>query len=377
MKIVADKDLPLVEELFSNFGELFLLPGRSIENKHLIDADALLVRSTTKVSKELLINTSLKFVGSATSGIDHVSTNELNERGINFSDAKGCNANAVSDYCLSTIANLFSENIRNEESLRVGIIGNGSIGSLLARKMKALNWDTLICDPPQSEEIIELPDFVSYEKLESMKTCDAISIHVPFTTSGSYPTKHLIDKNFLSSLSDNTVLINTSRGGVVDEESLLKLMSDNRSLISVFDVWADEPMCNPKLVEKSYFATPHIAGYSENAKRSASLRIFAEFCRCFDFSCIDVTSRYLQTKNLSVENNVSNFLGVLNQVLPIMDVSSQFKQLIKAQGDSNRAAIFDTLRLKFSGRREFREYTVPRNICQQEAKFLHAVGFNR
>ena len=196
MKIVADKDLPLVEELFSNFGKLLLLPGRSIENKHLIDADALLVRSATKVSRELLVNTSLKFVGSATSGIDHVSTNELSERGIIFSDAKGCNANAVSDYCLSTIANLFSENIRNEESLRVGIIGNGSIGSLLARKMKALNWDTLICDPPQSEEIIELPDPVSYEKLESMKTCDAISIHVPFTTSGSYPTKHLVDKNF-------------------------------------------------------------------------------------------------------------------------------------------------------------------------------------
>ena len=375
MKIVADKDLPLVEELFSNFGELLLLPGRSIENKHLIDADALLVRSATKVSRELLVNTSLKFVGSATSGIDHVSTNELSERGIIFSDAKGCNANAVSDYCLSTIANLFSENIRNEESLRVGIIGNGSIGSLLARKMKALNWDILICDPPQSEEIIELPDLVSYEKLESMKTCDAISIHVPFTTSGSYPTKHLVDKKFLSSLSDNTVLINTSRGGIVDEESLLELMSNNRSLVSVIDVWADEPMCNAELVEKSYFATPHIAGYSENAKRSASLRIFTEFCRCFDFSCIDVTSQYLQTKNLSLEKNMNNFLDILNQVLPIMDMSSQFKQLVKTHGDSNRAAIFDMLRLKFSGRPEFRDYVVPGNICQQEAKFLHAAGF--
>ena len=375
MKIVADKDLPLVEELFSNFGKLLLLPGRSIENKHLIDADALLVRSATKVSRELLVNTSLKFVGSATSGIDHVSTNELSERGIIFSDAKGCNANAVSDYCLSTIANLFSENIRNEESLIVGIIGNGSIGSLLARKMKALNWDTLICDPPQSEEIIELPDLVSYEKLESMKTCDAISIHVPFTTSGSYPTKHLVDKRFLSSLSDNTVLINTSRGGIVDEESLLELMSNNRSLVSVIDVWADEPMCNAELVEKSYFATPHIAGYSENAKRSASLRIFTEFCRCFDFSCIDVTSQYLQTKNLSLEKNVNNFLDILNQVLPIMDISSQFKQLVKTHGDSNRVAIYDTLRLKFSGRPEFREYVVPGNICQQEAKFLHAAGF--
>ena len=375
MKIVADKDLPLVEELFSKFGELFLLPGRRIANKDLTDADALLVRSTTKVSKELLFNTSLKFVGSATSGIDHISTNELTQRGITFSDAKGCNANAVSDYCLSAIANLFSENIKYDKSLRVGIIGNGSVGSLLARKMKALGWDTLICDPPQSEDVIDLPDPISYKQLEHMNTCDAISIHVPFTTSGSYPTKHLVDKKFLSSLSDNTVLINTSRGGIVDEESLLELMSNNRSLVSVVDVWADEPMCNAELVEKSYLATPHIAGYSENAKRSASLRIFTEFCRCFDFSCIDVTSRYLQTKNLSVENNVNNFLGVLNQVLPIMDISSQFKQLVKTHGDSNRVAIYDTLRLKFSGRPEFRDYVVPGNICQQEAKFLHAAGF--
>ena len=166
--------MPLVEELFSKFGELFLLPGRRIANKDLTDADALLVRSTTKVSEELLFNTSLKFVGSATSGIDHISTNELTQRGITFSDAKGCNANAVSDYCLSAIANLFSENIKYDKSLRVGIIGNGSVGSLLARKMKALGWDTLICDPPQSEEVIDLPDSISYKQLEHMNTCDAI-----------------------------------------------------------------------------------------------------------------------------------------------------------------------------------------------------------
>ena len=375
MKIVADKDLPLVEELFSRFGELFLLPGRRIANKDLTDADALLVRSTTKVSEELLFNTSLKFVGSATSGIDHISTNELTQRGITFSDAKGCNANAVSDYCLSAIANLFSENIKYDKSLRVGIIGNGSVGSLLARKMKALGWDTLICDPPQSEDVIDLPDPISYKQLEHMNTCDAISIHVPFTTSGKYPTKHLIDKNFLSSLSDNTVLINTSRGGVVDEESLLGLISDNRSLLPVIDVWADEPLCNAELVEKSYFATPHIAGYSKNAKRTASLRIFKEFCRCFDFD--DVTDRYLQTKNLSIENNDNNFLGILNQVLPIVDVSSQFKQLIKSQGASNREAIFDMIRLKFSGRREFCEYVAPGNLRGEEARFLHAAGFNR
>ena len=85
----------------------------------------------------------------------------------------------------------------------------------------------------------------------------------------------------------------------------------------------------------------------------------------------------MQTGNLKVEDNASNFLGVLNEVLPIMDVSSQFKQLIKTQGQSKRAGIFDMLRLKFSGRREFCEYVAPGNICRGGAKFLHAAGFNR
>ena len=126
-----------------------------------------------------------------------------------------------------------------------------------------------------------------------------------------------------------------------------------------------------------YAMLPHIAGYSKNAKRTASLKIFKEFCRCFDFEGSNVTDHYLQTKNLRIENNDSNFLGILNEVLPIMDVSSQFKQFIKSQGASNMEATFDMLRSKCSGRREFCEYAAPGNICQEEARFLHAVGFNR
>ena len=111
MKILADKNLPLVKELFSPFGDLSLISGRDIKNENLVGVDALVVRSTTEVSKNLLTNTSLKFVGTATSGIDHISVDELAERGIYFADAKGCNANAVSDYCLSAVATIFGDKI--------------------------------------------------------------------------------------------------------------------------------------------------------------------------------------------------------------------------------------------------------------------------
>ena len=376
MKILADRDLPLVNELFSYFGDLILIPGRDIKNENLVGVDALVVRSTTEVSKSLLTNTSLKFVGTATSGIDHISTDELTERGIYFADAKGCNANAVSDYCLSAVASIFGEKICAGQALKFGIIGNGSVGSKLSRKIKSLNWETLICDPPQKDKDTEFLESVSYEPLQHLSSCDVISIHVPLTTSGKYPTENLIDHNFLSSLSDNAVLINTSRGGVVNEENLLESLNQNAQLISVIDVWSGEPLCNQQLVEKSFIATPHIAGYSEKAKKTASIKIFKEFCRCFDLDYSRAASPYLQLEKITAKCDLEKFSDVINQVLPIMDFSSEFKNLVKNSAVKDRASIFDALRLKISGRHEFCEYAAPKKLGRKESEFLVAAGFN-
>ena len=376
MKILADRDLPLVKELFSYFGDLILIPGRDIKNEDLIDVDALVVRSTTKVSKNLLTNTSLKFVGTATSGIDHISVSELSERGIYFADAKGCNANAVSDYCLSAVASIFGEKISAGQTLKFGIIGNGSVGSKLSQKIKSLNWETLICDPPQKDKDTKFFESVSYEPLQHLSSCDVISIHVPLTTSGIYPTKNLIDQEFLTSISDSAVLINTSRGGVVNEESLLESLNQNSQLISVIDVWNGEPLCNRKLVEKSFIATPHIAGYSGKAKKAASIKIFKEFCRCFDLDYSRVASPYLQLDKIIVGSDLEKFSDAINQVLPIMDFSSEFKNLVMNSAGKDRASIFDALRLKISGRHEFCEYAAPKKLGQEELGFLIAAGFN-
>ena len=376
MKILADRDLPLVNELFSYFGDLILIPGRDIKNENLVGVDALVVRSTTEVSKSLLTNTSLKFVGTATSGIDHISTEELTKRGIYFADAKGCNANAVSDYCLSAVASIFGEKISAGQALKFGIIGNGSVGSKLSRKIKSLNWETLICDPPQRDKNTEFLESVSYEPLQHLVSCDVISIHVPLTTSGKYPTENLIDHNFLSSLSDNAVLINTSRGGVVNEENLLESLNQNAQLISVIDVWSGEPLCNQQLVEKSFIATPHIAGYSEKAKKTASIKIFKEFCRCFDLDYSRAASPYLQLEKITAKSDLEKFSDVINQVLPIMDFSSEFKNLVKNSAEKDRASIFDALRLKISGRHEFCEYAAPKKLGGKESEFLVAAGFN-
>ena len=151
MKIVADIDLYQVEALFSHLGELVLLPGREIKNHHVLDADALIVRSTTLVSEQLLKGTSVKFVASATSGTDHVNLDYLSANGITFADAKGSNANAVTDYCLAAISEFYVHKGLDDLKPNVGIIGNGMIGNRLAKKIKGLGWNVLINDPLQSD----------------------------------------------------------------------------------------------------------------------------------------------------------------------------------------------------------------------------------
>ena len=376
MKIVADIDLPLIEELFSSHGDLLLLPGREIQNKDLIDADVLLVRSTTKVSRELLDNTALQFIGSATSGTDHIAIDDLTRAGIGFSDAKGCNANAVTDYCLSAIANIFDERIRAGENLKVGIIGNGAVGSLLAKKAESCNWEVLINDPPQSERNKGLPQNIAEKRLEQLSDCDVITVHVPLTTSGTHKTKHLIDKKFLLSLPKNSALINTSRGGVVDEEFLLKFLDENQKFVSVLDVWADEPNCSRELVDKSYIATPHIAGYSAKAKKNASLKIYSEFCKWFSLDCEELEDRDIELKCLTIEEGSSNILGAMSHVLPLMRISSQFKKLTRTRIDRENAVIFDRLRADLKGRPEFCEYAIPKYFSDEDTYFLKAAGFS-
>src|SRR3989339_483682 len=103
MKIVVDENVAFAEEAFSKFGEVQLLHGREIDKPILKDVDALIVRSITRINKDLLEGTAVSFVGTATIGTDHVDLEYLNERSIGFADAKGCNADAVAEYVFTAL----------------------------------------------------------------------------------------------------------------------------------------------------------------------------------------------------------------------------------------------------------------------------------
>ena len=101
MQIVADENIPLLDQFFSEFGDIVRVPGRTMTAADVADADILIVRSVTEVNEQLLAGSKVKFVGTATIGTDHIDLDYLEKAGIGFRSAPGCNAQAVVDYVLS------------------------------------------------------------------------------------------------------------------------------------------------------------------------------------------------------------------------------------------------------------------------------------
>ncbi|MGL5336990.1 MAG: 4-phosphoerythronate dehydrogenase, partial [Enterovibrio sp.] len=148
MKIVVDENMPYAVALFSQFGEVRAMAGRAIQAEDLRDVDALMVRSITKVNKELLaMAPKLRFIGSATAGVDHVDIELLRSRGIHFVNAPGCNKIGVAEYVISVLHTLGLQHDFALSSRTVGIVGVGQVGSYLANCLDALNISYLLCDP--------------------------------------------------------------------------------------------------------------------------------------------------------------------------------------------------------------------------------------
>ena len=307
MIIVADDAIPGAGELFARLGELRLLPGRGIGREAVKDADVLLVRSVTRVDAALLRGTSVRVVGSATSGTDHIDAAYLEGEGIRLHTAKGANAEAVADYCFAALAFLkrgrgaAGQQLKKQQSggrqsadlplgidperVSIGIVGMGCTGSAFYRRLRGLGLSPLVCDPPLQERE---PDRHRYSSLEEVMACSIVSLHVPLTHGGIYPTAGLVDRRLLSLIGGGAMgepsagvrkggaaLINTSRGEVVNDGDLKAALRGRPGLACVLDVWRGEPGIDRELLGLAALATPHIAGYSRQAKWEASCRLFA------------------------------------------------------------------------------------------------------
>jgi erythronate-4-phosphate dehydrogenase len=274
MLIVADENIPLLTDFFQGAGEIRRLPGRSIDRAAVADADVLLVRSVTKVTRDMLVGSQVKFVGTCTIGTDHLDLDYFNQAGIHWSSAPGCNARGVVDYVLSSLMTLADLDNARLEQRRYGVVGAGQVGGRLVTALKGLGWDVRVCDPLRTPDAGE--SFVSLDEI--IAECDVISLHTPLTHSGPAPTWHLFDAERLARLRPGTWLINAARGPVIDNLALRDLLTRRDDVQAVLDVWEHEPSVDWALADLCVLATPHIAGYSLDGRQRGTEQIYQAFC---------------------------------------------------------------------------------------------------
>ena len=275
MQFVVDEEIPFGRDAFSHLGSVTLLPGRAMTREALREAHALIVRSVTKVDATLLADTTVQFVGTATTGVEHIDREYLAARDIGFAAALGCNANAVAEYVLTALLVTAHAKGLVLSGKTLGIIGVGRIGSLVAAKAPALGMQTLLHDPPLARATGDQ----RYRPLAETLQADFVTLHVPLTLDGPDATFHLIGEDELAHMATSSILINTARGEVVDNAALLKALTGGTIGGAVMDVWEREPSIDWDLLNHVTLGTPHVAGYSSDAKINGTVMLYHACCR--------------------------------------------------------------------------------------------------
>ncbi len=278
LRILADENIPLAEEAFSTLGTVRCVPGRRLTAADARDADVLLIRSVTSVGPALLAGSRVRFVGSATTGIDHVDRAYLKQADIAFAHAPGANADSVADYMVAVLLTLAARRGVSLRGRTVGIIGCGHVGGRLARRLPALGLHVLKNDPSRAEA--EGPrGFTVREDL--LAEADVVTLHVPLTRSGPHATHHLIGGRELERMQPSAWLVNTSRGAVVDNEALDAVLSRpvGSPGATALDVWEGEPTPDPDLLRRVALGTPHVAGYAHDGKVEGTAALYRALCR--------------------------------------------------------------------------------------------------
>ncbi|MCS3902219.1 erythronate-4-phosphate dehydrogenase [Methylohalomonas lacus] len=372
MKIVADQYIPGLPAAFADVAELTLLDPAAIDRASLHDADALLVRTVTRVDAALLAGTPVRFVGTATSGCDHVDRDYLDAHDIGFADVAGCNARPVAEYVLSALGVLSEQRGCRLADLSVAIIGCGHVGGQLRAFLQALGVTCLCNDPPLAEQA---GTAAGYCDLATALTADVISLHVPLTDEGPHATRHLLTSDRLADLRDGAIVINTARGEVIDERAL-KAQLHERRLTAAIDVWQNEPAIDIGLAADAAIATPHIAGYSLDAKLRASNHLRQAFAEHFGQApgAAQPPPPALQTLSLDADD-LDELVRLA--VLTSYDVRADavaLQRLAAIHGE--RSAYFAGLRQDYALRREFSSLRLHlRGGARDHAATLRQLGF--
>ena len=366
LNIIVDENIAFANSAFNQFGSVTLLSGRQITNSVLKDIDILIVRSITKVYKELLKNTRVKFVGTATIGTDHIDLEHLKVNDIHFADAKGCNAYSVAEYIVAALLNLALRFDFSLQDKSIGIVGVGNVGSKVAAFAEALGMMVLLNDPPLKRN----GDNRNFVELDEILKCDIVSLHVPLNLNGIDKTHHFFDKEILSNLKDGAILINSSRGAVINNLDLLTFIQ-NKKLKVVLDVWEKEPDIDIELLKKVLIATPHIAGYSYEGKVNGTKMVYESLCKyldekiTFNFKLDTPPNSIL---HFEVENRIESALnGLISKIYSIKNDNDKMKKSC-IMNMQERIEYFDLQRKNYPNRREFDNYSINSAKLSKETK---------
>jgi erythronate-4-phosphate dehydrogenase len=370
MRIYYEDSMPYAAEFFSELGDCQVFSHKTITAEQLIDADVLLVRSTTKVNAALLASSPrLKFVATATAGTDHVDIDYLTQRGIHFQSAGGCNAVAVAEYVMSALCIMGDKLNWQWHDKTVGIVGAGHVGSALQKKLDVLQVNYKLCDPP----LQQAGDPRQFVDMQEIMKCDVITLHVPLVTSGHHPTEHLFDLARLTQLSEQQLLINACRGEVVDNAAALALFEAGHKRHIVLDVWENEPDINLSLIPYVALGTAHIAGHTIEGKARGTEMLYQALCEFYQLPNTKRLSDYLPTTQAELSfNPLHDFRQNINDfILEVYNISTDSDHFKAAMQNAEQ---FRYIRKHYPIRREFSAVKVNTGNFA-ESKAIYALGF--
>jgi erythronate-4-phosphate dehydrogenase len=370
MRIVADENIPGLDATFGQFGDIYRCNGRKISAAEVKRADVLLVRSVCQVNRQLITGSSVRFVGSTTIGTDHMDTNFLQDSGIHWCHAPGCNADGAAQYSLAMILLAAQRAGLDITRVSAGVVGLGNVGKRLHRLLKLIGVDELVaCDPPLAQagrkELVNLKEIAD---------CDLVSFHVPLTHSGPYATQNLGNKKFFCALKPGTLVINSSRGGVLEASAMNEWLDLERGHIAL-DVWPDEPTIEARLLDHVTVATPHVAGYSLEGKLNGTRMIFSQFLDWLEVESPGIIPPIAPPPAPLLLEDTSTLAAIILASCPVKTDDTALRACLAGK-DRISGLDFDALRKNYPVRRDFSGTQLPNGISQTLSEKLKAMGFS-
>lgn len=370
--IVAERSIPYLRGIAERVGRVTYLDNADFCPETIASADALLVRSITRCNAALLEGSRVRYIATATAGFDHIDADYCQRHGIGWSNAPGCNATAVAQWVLSALSGYALQSGYLLSGKVLGIVGVGHVGQEVERLAPALGLRTLLCDPPRAERGDE-GEFVSLEEI--CRESDIITLHVPLSSSGAYPTRGMVDEAFVHSCRRRPILINACRGGVTQTEALLQGKREGSLRALMIDCWEAEPHISAELLAEAEVVSPHIAGFSADGKFAGSRMALGAICRHWGIELEglmnwdEVPPPASPVIDLSGRSGEEALLYALTQTLSIP----------KRVGDRLRAdaTAFEELRKGYDYPREMRAYTIvgaPRELEDRLRRLDFSIG---